>query len=235
MTGKAVILIVAAAGTTATADTFLFSGFNHPDGNVNPQAYGLRLDEFGGNDPATFSFENPTGIPMGTSTVNVQIDTASGLTGPATLTISGTVVGNSASGGTAFGTFTLSVVYTGTVTGSVGGGDFLFTSTTADGMTGSLTGLAVTGASPLTNGQSVALDPAARGSDYFFFGLDIPGERISGTAAAGRFEGQGWLNSTVSNNTEDFLFTAIPTFIPPTPGTAGVLAIGGLVAARRRR
>ncbi len=218
------LLSVAGMALTAQAAIIGFDAFDHPDGSVNPQGYGLRLDQFAGETPATFSFEDG----MGNSRVTVIINTDIG-GGVAALTMQGVVWGNSAAGGTVFGDYFLAVAYTGTYNSVTG----LFTATAAGANIGTLTATNVTGG-PLANGQSLNLFAQARGDGTTFeFGRGFPGARLPGNDP--RSEGQGWLESAQSNGTEDFLFTAVFNPDVPTPGAAGLLALGGLVATRRRR
>ncbi|MEO1512561.1 MAG: hypothetical protein AAFU70_10835, partial [Planctomycetota bacterium] len=172
----------------------------------------------------------------GQAPITIELVEDNGM-GMAELTISGTISGNSASGGTDFGFFTLDVTYTGSISGSIAGNDYLFTATGSDSFSGTITGLATEAASPVANGESFNLATRLRGDATFYFGLNIPGARIPSQTnpELDPWEGQGWLSSPFSSGTQDFLFTAIPTVVPPSPGTAAALAMGGFVAARRRR
>ena len=96
------ILSTSALGGDVILSTFDL--FDHPGGAIDPQAYGLRLDGLGVEDPMTFSF----GDSQANSTMTLQVvDTGSQIE----LRMFGTVAGNSANGGTDFGSFALNVTY----------------------------------------------------------------------------------------------------------------------------
>ncbi|MEL6328411.1 MAG: hypothetical protein AAFR38_02020 [Planctomycetota bacterium] len=223
----AAALAALAAGGAASANVFTFQAFNHPDGAVNNQQYGMRLDNFGPDSRVTFTMEDAQGLSTVTLTLNTDIGG-----GQASLTIEGTVRGNSASNGTALGEYLLSMSYVGTFDDQA----MLFSSFSGDQASGTLTALSVTADSPLAQGQVLDLGPKSRsGGEQLYFGIGIPGGRLSGPDAATTWEAQGWLMSALSSGTQDFLFTAIPTVNPPAPGAAALVGLGGLVAARRRR
>jgi MYXO-CTERM domain-containing protein len=229
----AALLAATAGGASAqTTEIFSFDGLNHTDGNINDQAYGLRLDNFGGEAPATFSFEDASGSTVSVS-IELPVAAAGGMSidGAATLTISGTISGNSANGGTDFGDFTLFAQYEGTWDAT----NTIFTATTADAFTGSVTGLATTAASPIADGESFALTAKPRnGGSTLYFGDGIPGSRRD--AGDTRLEGFGWVMSPESSGTQDFLFLVDGEGgDTPTPAGAAALALGGLLASRRRR
>lgn len=217
--------VVALAAGSLSAQVFSFAAVNHTDGNVNPQAYGMRLDNFGGESPATFSFLDSLNM----STVTLTLDLSAGFSN-AVVSISGVVTGNSANGGTDFGAFQLDVSYGGTWDA----GTLQFTSAPGDAFSGSVTGLATTGASPIGDGDSFALSTMTRDGAVFRFGDNLPGSRRN--AGDNRLEAFGWLGSSQSSGTEDFLFLVeAEGGDVPTPASAALIGAGGLIAARRRR
>lgn len=215
---------VALIAGSATADTVLlqtFDLFNHPDGAVDPQAYGLRLDGFGGESPVTFSFEDS----LGNSTVQLQVFDVDGQT---EIHITGHMNGNSATSGTDFGTFALDITYLVDVV-SNGWDD---NETTDGGLIGDLTGDGVTVDSPLLDGESQDLFSLTDGSGSFRFLSD--GYRISGDNST--FVGRGWVSPDGSRGaTNDFLFTGVEVVPLPGAAFAGLAMLGGLGVARRVR
>lgn len=191
-----------------------FDLFNHPDGQVSPQAYGLRLDGLGIEDPMTFSF----GDSQANSTMTLQVvDTGS----QTEIRMFGTVTGNSADGGTDFGSFSLSVTY---VVDAVASG-WEDNNSASGVMIGTLEGDFGGG------NQVVNLFGNSDGSDAFRFLAD--GFRISGDNST--WVGRGWvLPNNMLGDTNDFLFQAA---LVPLPAAAwgGLAMLGGLVAARRFR
>ncbi|MEM7623889.1 MAG: hypothetical protein AAF235_11885, partial [Planctomycetota bacterium] len=208
--------------SVASADVIFFDGVNHTDGGVNPQEYGLRLDNFGPDRAVTFSFES-----NGQSTVTIALDTDA-----ETLRIFGDIWGNSANNGTFLGSYSLDVTISGDWDAQTG--HFISTSLSSD--IGTLVANNdVSGDSPLAAGESLTLGSKARGNgDVFLFGVDIPGGRLDNNDD--RHEGYGWVMTDLSSGTQDFLFAAVqrPPIIP-APGTAALAGIGGLMVAGRRR
>ncbi|MEL6328412.1 MAG: hypothetical protein AAFR38_02025 [Planctomycetota bacterium] len=227
MTRNTAMLMASAIAAPAGADILTFQAFDHPAGNVDNQDYGLRMDGFDNGAVTTFSMENADGSSAVTLTINTDIGN-----GEASLTIEGTVVGNSAAGGNDLGSFSLFMQYIGTWDAV----NELFVSTASDSAAGTLTGLSTTAASPLGDGESVNIAAKADDmGDTLFYGRPIPGSRLGGLDQANLFEAQGWVMSDLGKGTQDFLFVAIPTVNPPAPGAAALIGLGGLVAARRRR
>lgn len=232
------VTVVGLAAAAGQAQVRLFQGFNHPDGGISPQAYGMRLDNFLPGQPGnavTFSFENAAGE----SRVTLALTEAGAVD---TLRIFGTLFANSANGGTALGDFELDVTYTGEI-----GADGVFRALIPNGtVIGTLTATAgVNPISLLDAGQVLDIEAggtrniAANTPVTFAFGvalgsLDRLNGPLNGAPANEVFEGIGWLNSDLSSGTEDFLFTAIEVPIP-TPGSLALLGLGGLAVARRRR
>jgi hypothetical protein len=219
---SAVAVGVLAMGASAGGTVLeTFNLFNHPSGAVNPQEYGLRLDNFGGASPVTFSFEDGAG----NSDVQLQvIDAGMGVT---QIHITGVLRGNSATGGTDYGTFMLDVLYT--VNAVTGGWD---DGVTVDGgFIGDLTALAPTMDSPLLAGESQDLFTITDGSGTFRFLED--GHRISGDSDT--WVGRGWLSPDGNRGfTNDFLFTAQVVPLPPA-AIAGFAMLAGVGAYRRLR
>ncbi len=215
-------LLCAVIGTSALSTIALggdvvlstFDLFDHPSGAIDPQAYGLRLDGLGIEDPMTFSF----GDSQANSTMTLEVvDTGSNIE----IRMSGTVTGNTAVGGTDFGTFALNVTY---VVDAVANG-WEDNDMNIGNMIGTLEGDFGSG------NQVVDLFPKSAGSDSFYFLSD--GHRISGDNST--WVGRGWLlPNNQMGNTNDFLFQAA---LVPLPAAAwgGLAMLGGIAAARRLR
>lgn len=215
-------LLCAVIGTSAISTIALggdvvlntFDLFDHPSGAIDPQAYGLRLDGLGIEDPMTFSF----GDSQANSTMTLEVvDTGSSIE----IRMSGTVTGNTATGGTDFGTFALNVTY---VVDAVANG-WEDNDANAGTIIGTLEGDFGSG------NQIVDLFPKSNGSDAFYFLAD--GHRISGDNST--WVGRGWLlPNNQMGNTNDFLFQAA---LVPLPAAAwgGLAMLGGIAAARRLR
>ncbi|MEM9065291.1 MAG: hypothetical protein AAGB51_07355 [Planctomycetota bacterium] len=225
-------LLLAVAGSAANAEIIRsFALFNHPDGAVNPSAYGLRLDNFPTSNPGadsknsvTFSFQNG-----GDS--NVRLDIIDQMDGSFDLRISGTIWGNSANGGANLGMYSLDVTYEDvnvesdgwTVTGA---GESMFP-------IGGLTAADAT-AEAVAGTDEIALQAKSRSNGLFFSFRDEPHRGNDG------WNGFGWVLSTESSGTQDFLFRAVevppPSTLIPTPTAAALGMVGlGLVSNRRRR
>ncbi|MEO1513123.1 MAG: hypothetical protein AAFU70_13710, partial [Planctomycetota bacterium] len=184
------LLAASAIAAPAAADILTFQAFDHPAGNVDNQDYGLRLDGFDSGAVTTFSMENADGSSAVTVTINTDIGN-----GEASLTIEGTVVGNSANGGNDLGSFSLLMEYV----GQWDAVNELFVSTSSDSASGTLTGLATTAGSPVGDGESVSIGARANGNgDTLFFGRPVPDSRLSGLDQANLFEAQGWVMSDLS-------------------------------------
>lgn len=209
---------------SAHAGTVLqtFELFNHPSGAINPQAYGLRLDGFGGESPVTFSFEDG----MGNSTVQLRVIDVGG--GDLQISLQGTMTGNSATSGTDFGTFALNILYD---VADVGNG-WDDQNTVDGGFIGDLTAVAATAASPLMDGESQDLFSLSDGSGSFRFLED--GYRISGDSDT--WVGRGWVSPDGNPGaTNDFLFRGVEIVPLPAAAWAGLAMLGGLGVARRIR
>lgn len=224
-TGIAALTVAGLAGLASASisnGVTVYSLINHPDGAVNPQDYGIRLDNFGDSGPVTFSFEDQFGI----STVFATLDATD--PGNATFTAQGTIQGNSANGGTDFGIYSIFFQYNGEIDG-----DGNFVALTTGDFTGTITGFAVTGDSPLANGETLDLSAKQKGSRVFNFGQDFNGARLPDNLDS-LYEGAGWVMTSESTGTQDFLFAAFEGIIPAPTG-AGVLALAGIACCTRRR
>lgn len=225
MRNAMIVACVVAAGSTAASANVLqtFNLFDHPGGSVNPQAYGIRLDGFpngSGDNPATFTFENGGG-----STVQLQvIDNG----GNIDIRIFGTVNGNSANGGTDYGTWDLDVTYSSVnAFGGDGGWD-----TNTEAAIGALTPNDATATG--VGVGSVGLASKSNGSRSFEF--DNDGHRIDGDSTT--WVGRGWFMTGYGNDTSDFLFTARvapPPLVPlPTGVAMATVGLAGIGLRRRR-
>lgn len=198
-----------------------FNLFDHPGSLVDPNAYGLRLDSFTSDAPVTFSFENGSGQSQ--VQLNV-IDTGSGLQ----INIQGLVHGNSALGGSDYGTFMLDLTYSVDATGNgwedmnMEDGEFV----------GGLTGVSTTGDSPLGNGEFLDLFAMSDGSDTFRFLAD--GFRLDGDTTS--WVGRGWVSPEGGGaGFNDLLFTAVSVIPLPPAAYAGLGMLTGLGVYRRVR
>ncbi len=195
-----------------------FALYNHPDGQVAPQAYGLRLDGFGGESPVTFSFEDGGG----NSQVMLRVFDNNGQT---QVRISGVLHGNSANGGTDFGTFMLNITYDVDVVGN-GWDDH---NTTDGGLLGGITALNPTVDSPLLIGETQDLFSITDGSGSFRFLQD--GFRIDGDSTT--WVGRGWVSPDgLRGATNDFLFTGV-SVVPLPPAALAGLGMLACVGAYR--
>ncbi len=212
----AIVGLGAISATALGGDVILntFDLFDHPSGAIDPQAYGLRLDGLGIEDPMTFSF----GDSQANSTMTLQVvDTGS----QTEIRMFGTVTGNSANGGTDFGSFSLNVTY---VVDAVANG-WEDNNSASGVMIGTLEGDFGSG------NEVVDLFGKSDGSDAFRFLAD--GHRISGDNST--WVGRGWLlPNNMMGDTNDFLFQAA---LVPLPAAAwgGLAMLGGIAAARRFR
>jgi|GEM_PF-1467343 len=200
-----------------------FDLYDHPGGGISPQDYGLRFDDFGNDNPVTFSFEDGAG----NSQVQLFVYDVNGNT---RIQIFGTIHGNTANNGTDYGTFTLNVIYevndyANGYEDDHGGIDYY---------AGRMTGLNTTGDSPIGDGVSQDLFAHSNGSDTFSFLSD--GHRLDGDNTS--WVGRGWITPNgVAGDTNDFLFTAVEVVPLPPAAFAGLLGLSlvGVSHARRRR
>jgi len=221
------MILVSSASLYANAGAVVlqtFDLYDHPGGAVNPQAYGMRFDEFVADTPVTFSFEDGSD----NSQVQLQVLDNSGQT---QIRIFGTIHGNSALGGTNYGTFTLDIIYDVDVVAN----GFDDNHTGSDYAAGTMTGLSTTGDSPLGDGAMQDLYAHSDGTGSFRFLSD--GHRLTGDDSS--WVGRGWLTPDGSDRgaTNDFLFTAVEVVPLPSAAFAGLLGLSlvGASHARRRR
>lgn len=199
-----------------------FNLFNHPGGDVDPQAYGLRLDGLGGGGtPITFSFENDRGESQ------VRLDVVNTGSGQE-IRIHGVVWGNSADGGQDYGSFMLDVTYR---VDDMGNG-WEDNSATGGTMIGGLTAMDTTDASPFAGGEFQQLFSMSDGEDCIRFLAD--GFRVLNDAQS--WVGRGWVSPDggMGAGNNDFLFVA--QIVPlPAPALAGLAMLAGLGVTRRVR
>ena len=246
----AMVAVAGAAAVASAGSTEIqrFAGFNSPNGNDNPQAYGLRLDNFVQSGAVTFSFEDPTEPTPRAGTSSVEIILSQDTSNASTyyLQIVGTIFGDTS--GTSgpqsspgdIGQYALDITYTGTWDGD------LFESTQSTGTDiGSMT--LVNGAS----GVPARVDFQAKSSDdyAFRFGVEIgdrdrdPYDRwieATGWLMAESFDALGnSLGVVPASQAHDLLFTADPSLgrpVPlPHPASLAGAGLVGLIATRRRR
>lgn len=201
----------------AVISTGLYQLGNHPDGNATPPPYGLRLDELydATDDHDIFSFD----FEAAGSDVKLAYDGT-------TISISGKAWGGRDVGGSHaidayLGFYEFEFTYTVGVTPAPGDDDVL-----VDAANHANTGWIST---PL--GHTKLLDDERGGNDYSFrFGDE---DDDLGHRGFPGISGWGWLRVDDDHtDAQDWLFTA--TLIP-SPGAAGILAVGGLASIRRRR
>ena len=227
------VLAMTALGITtaiSSADTVNIQNFalsNHPSGGINPQEYGLRLDGFGGESPVTFSFEN---LATGESTTRLTVIEHSD--GSTDIRIHGVVWGNSANGGTNFGSFMLDVMYSApTVTESSQGweaqnaGEFIGSLTAMSGVAESMFGVGFQ--------QDLFTLADSQGGSFRFLS---DGHRIGNDSES--WVGRGWVTNEsdgIRGSTNDFLFTAnvVPLPTGAMTGLVGLGLVGGMHWRRR--
>lgn len=225
-TGTAVL---AAVGTLAVASSAYgqivnrtFQLFNHDAGSEAPPDYGLRLDGLltgDTSDSTTFSFE--TAVVL----LNVATNTS---TGDITITIQGTVFGG-VDGGTEYidpQNYEISFVYTEGVEEFQGG--WRVVGQNNSGNTGTLTLEGSTDDNDL-------LTITDSDANAFLFtptgNTDNEGNTI--------FYGRGWLTSnsdgSAVSGVQDWKFFGVETDPIPTPGSAALIALAGVMVGTRRR
>ena len=213
--GAAAVIAALSGVAAATPVTSVFSLSDHPDGNAAPPTYGLRMDGMGGNQTVVFSFVD----------VQLTVTDSTAMGGDLAININGTVQGGEVVGD-AFADpelFTLNFDYVSNVEANAGGWRVLGTNNALN--TGTI--------APLSGGDPADVFTVTDNDDNaFIFAPD--GHRLDGDNST--WVGRGWLTVNDDGNdspgTQDWLFVAE---VVPTPGTAALLAFGGLAATRRRR
>ncbi len=209
-------VVCAFAGIAAATPTIsVFDLSNHPDGNAAPPSYGLRIDGMmGGGTTVVFSF------------VDVQLtvtdNTMDG--GDITMRIQGMVEGGEVSGN-AFADpemYNLDFSYLANVETFSGGWRVL----------GTNNALNVGSIAPVGGDPEDVFTVTDNDNNSFIFAPD--GHRIAGDNSS--WVGRGWLttdpNGINSPGTQDWLFVGA---LVPAPGSAALLALGGIAAIKRRR
>lgn len=217
-TGVAFCALSGAQATIITYDLF-----NHPDGDANPPPYGLRLDELynasSNHDIFTFNFNDVA------SDMFLDYDDVAN-----TIHIFGAVLGGRDSGSTHaadqyLGVYLVNFTYTLGVQ-TAGGDDDLIVDTLNHANSGTII-------TPL--GDTISLYDERGGSSFSFrFGNE---DNDAGHRGFDGLSGWGWLNHHAPTNhieAGDWLFTAVRSDIP-TPGSVALVALGGMLAARRHR
>lgn len=216
------MLIAGIALTTATlahasggALVMEFALNDHPDGNVAPPYYGLRLDNILGSGPATLSMDHYDNTRLFVYEDN----------GSFSINITGTLYGGEVENGAYVDPMDYEV-------------DFWYHLNVADAGNGWIVdGFAAGNSGTLTNTND--------NSVYTLFGKANDQDRVFEFLADGHrldnddssWVGRGWLTleSDGSNNlggAQDWIFTAT---VIPAPGSAALLGLAGVCAARRRR
>ncbi|MEM9082644.1 MAG: hypothetical protein AAGB34_03530 [Planctomycetota bacterium] len=209
---RVVVAAAVAGGFTAFGNAAIVKVLNldnHPDGSVSPPPYGLRLDNV--LEPGVATFE----IQSGTLTVE---DNAGDLSIVIDVRLfGGTLDGN---GGYTNGAF-YDIVYSYT-----------------EGVEATATGWRVVGEHAVNGGtliedggdntQVVLGSKAANGVVFY---IQADGHRLSGDNTT--WVGRGWVTPPAAGF-QDWLFTGVDTGIP-TPGSAALIGVAGLVAVRRKR
>ncbi len=193
---------------------------NHPDGNVLPPPYGARFDELynatGGHDVFTLDFDDPSSAVFLTYTA-----TTISITGSAK---GGRDIGGGYAADAYNGMYTLSFTYSLGVTG-VPGDDDVWVDTTNHANTGTIS-------TPL--GHVIDLVDE-RGSFDYSLRLGDEDNDLGHRGFAG-LSGWGWLSYATPGGihhveSTDWLFT----IEIPTPASAALLGLAGVIASRRRR
>ena len=187
---------------------------DHPDANLNPPPYGLRLDNMLGAGAATLSigYHNDTVLSVWDDGGDLSIH------------IAGTLHGGLLDG----------------LGGYISAASYAVDFTYSVGVSASGGGWIVNGYDPGNAGTLTNLDTNAVTSLYttgspetFLF---LPDDHRLNTDA-NDWVGRGWITDQVDGSdplggTRDWLFTATEI---PAPGSFALLGLGGLVATRRRR
>lgn len=216
---------------------------NHPDGNVSPPPYGLRLDDLFTQTPSSGSLPGGVGgittfsfAPGDGANMNMEVSMSGS---DLEINISGTAKGGVAVGGSygyGEGLFAIDFTYTMNVEGVPGPmGGFKVTPNDVDN-NGTITALA--GNADITAGTEWSFWDEVNGdNDSFLVVRDQ--HRLAGhpgISALDPLVGRGWVtyNSTGqgSHGTQDWLFIADTPI--PEPASFALLAMGCAVVGSRR-
>lgn len=211
------IVTAAHAGITPIVTNGLYNLHNHPDGNANPPAYGMRLDglyDTSGSDIFTLDFDDPQ------SSVQMQItDNSIRIFGSA---LGGRDVGGSYANDQYLGIYTIDFTYSLGISQVPGDDDLWVVAPTA-----SNSGMVST---PL--GDDINLWDKSNGTFNFRLGDE---NNDNGHRGHDGISGWGWMNHSdpdVHIAATDWLFTAT---LVPTPGALALLSAGALCMTSRRR
>lgn len=214
------VLALGAIASAASGAIFDYQLANHPDAQVDPPPYGLRMDGLDGSaDFFTVSFDTGDG-----SDVRLRYDD-----GAETIRIWGTALGGRDAGGgyaadSFFGMYTIDFTFSVGV-GLVPGDDDLWVDTATGSNFGTLT---------LPDSSVLDLYDVFNAGEGHAFRFGDEDDDLGHRGFAG-ISGWGWLEIDGAENgarTRDWLFTAE---LIPTPSTPILLAPGVLLAVRRRR
>lgn len=238
------IALTGLAAGPALATTFTYNLASHPDGNAEPPAYGLRLDELfdvtGGHDVWSFDFDDAQ------SNMTLVYDDGGtpgdGALGDDTVRIFGTVFGGLDTGTeygdpTRRGLWDVDFSYTTNLQSAGAGGVDVMVNPDSPSNNGSITPLFAVGGDAGTNGVPIALVDEDGGKGFSFKFNNTDDHRLGGTGLSGpdTFVGWGWLNYGGESHVaaSDWLFIATV----PEPGTSTLLgaALAAVLSRRRRR
>ncbi len=222
------VMFASSIASAATIAPGTYQLHNHPDGDVNPPPYGMRLDELydvsPGNDVFTLNFDHAM------SNVTLVYDDNAG-----TIAISGVAYGGRDTGAnyandSYLGLYQLDFLYNVGV-GLVGGDDDLIVIAGANKQNfGSITPLDA--GHPDFNNPTTLFD-VRDGTYSFRFGDENNDLGHRGFAG---ISGWGWVgfdNEAHPGAADDFLFTAE---LIPEPASVSLMLVGlGAMIARRRR
>lgn len=216
---------VAVPGFVAMGDLVNYGTYhlsNHPDGNQNPPAYGMRLDELfnatGNHDVFTFDFNHAQ------SNMNLDYN-ASGIWIHG-VAFGGRDTGTSYANDVYRGVYTISFFYSWGV-GHAPGDDDVMVDPGLHYNYGSIT-------SP--GGTVIALRDGHYGNGQPDFRLGNE-DNDQGHRGFNGISGWGWLffnngSGFINHESDDWLFTAN---LVPTPGAAALMGMGAVAGLRRRR
>ena len=211
-------------GTTCEAAVIrIFSLTNHPDGNIAPPTYGLRLDGVltgDISDRTTFSFDESGDVEL---TVTDATMDGGGITIEITGTVFGGVVDTANDVYMNPMQYTIDFTYEANVIDSGGGWKVTGIDNTSN--IGTLTKVG-------SNDPDDLFTIVDDDNNSFLFKPD--GHRLSGDSST--WVGRGWLTTNLNGNnvsgTQDWLFVGQEI---PEPGTLALLGLGATMLIRRRK